>query len=82
VTVVDHGRTLKFAYVARHDSGPAFEELKPGTGFTITCYTLVLGDDDGMAWKQDSTVNSDELPDYLQRGGSPCTLESTLTGRK
>jgi hypothetical protein len=48
VSVVDQGRTLKFAYVACQDSGPAFGAPKPVTGFTITCHTLVLGDDGSM----------------------------------
>ncbi|KAF8703437.1 hypothetical protein HU200_032242 [Digitaria exilis] len=72
VSVVDNGRVLKFAYVARHDSLLAFEPLKPGTGFTITCHTLLLGNNNGsMKWEKDYTVTSDDLPDYLQRGGIP-----------
>jgi hypothetical protein len=71
VSVVDQDRTLKFAYVARQDSGPAFGAPKPGTGFTITCHTLMLGDDGSMDWEMDYTVTSDDLPDYLQRGGIP-----------
>ncbi|KAF8715063.1 hypothetical protein HU200_027610 [Digitaria exilis] len=72
VSVVDNGRLLKFAHVARHDSLLAFEPLKPGTGFTITCHTLLLGNNGGsMKWEKDYTVTSDDLPDYLQRGGIP-----------
>nr|TKW38420.1 hypothetical protein SEVIR_1G113201v2 [Setaria viridis] len=65
VSVVDHGRLLKFVDVARHD-GLAYGALEPGTGFTITCHTLVLGG--SMAWKEDYTVTSDDLPDRYQRG--------------
>uniref|UniRef100_K3YYX2 DUF1618 domain-containing protein n=1 Tax=Setaria italica TaxID=4555 RepID=K3YYX2_SETIT len=45
------------------DHGP----LKPGTGFTITCHTLVLAGG-SMAWKEDYTVTSGDLPDCYQRG--------------
>ncbi|CAM0148707.1 unnamed protein product [Urochloa decumbens] len=60
VSVVGHGSALKFVNVARQD-GHAFGALKPGTGFTITCHTLVLGGGGGMAWKEDYRVSSDEL---------------------
>ncbi|CAN6234042.1 unnamed protein product [Urochloa humidicola] len=60
VSVVDHGRELKFVNVARQD-GIFFGDLQPGTGFTITCHTLVLGCH--MVWKKDYTVTSDELWD-------------------
>uniref|UniRef100_K3YNA4 DUF1618 domain-containing protein n=1 Tax=Setaria italica TaxID=4555 RepID=K3YNA4_SETIT len=56
VSVVDHGRALKFINVTRHD-GIFFAALEPGTGFTITCHTLVLGDG-SMGWKEDYTVTS------------------------
>nr|TKW00864.1 hypothetical protein SEVIR_8G140100v2 [Setaria viridis] len=59
VSVVDRGRALKFINITRHDGIP-FEALKPGTGFTITCHTLVLGRG-SMAWKEDYTVTSGEL---------------------
>nr|XP_034569457.1 uncharacterized protein LOC117833972 [Setaria viridis] len=59
VSVVDRGRALKFVNITRHDGIP-FEALKPGTGFTITCHTLVLGRG-SMAWKEDYTVTSGEL---------------------
>ncbi|RCV38300.1 hypothetical protein SETIT_8G131300v2 [Setaria italica] len=49
----------KFVNITRHDGIP-FEALKPGTGFTITCHTLVLGRG-SMAWKEDYTVTSGEL---------------------
>ncbi|CAL4890069.1 unnamed protein product [Urochloa decumbens] len=67
VSVVGHGRELKFVNVARQD-GIFFKALEPGTGFTITCHTLV-----GMVWKKDYTVTSDELwdantSDRLPRG--------------
>ncbi|RCV05598.1 hypothetical protein SETIT_1G096000v2 [Setaria italica] len=65
VSVIDHGRLLKFVNVARHD-GRAYGALQPGTGFTITCHTLVLGG--SMAWKEDYTVTSDDLPDRYRRG--------------
>ncbi|CAL4971498.1 unnamed protein product [Urochloa decumbens] len=70
VSIVDHGRELKFVNVARQD-GIFFEALEPGTGFTITCHTLVL--DCRMVWKKDYTVTSDELwdanaSDRLPRG--------------
>ncbi|CAN6277302.1 unnamed protein product [Urochloa humidicola] len=74
-SVVDHGRVLKFVGVTRHDGIP-FGALKPGTGFTITCHTLVLGSGGGisssMEWKEDYTVTSRELwdanpPDRLPR---------------
>ncbi|CAN6227067.1 unnamed protein product [Urochloa humidicola] len=63
-SVVSHGRALKFVNIARHDGIP-FGALKPGTGFSITCHTLVLlgGGGDGMAWKKDYTVTSNELWD-------------------
>ncbi|CAO2033973.1 unnamed protein product [Urochloa humidicola] len=72
VSVVGHGRALKFVNVARHD-GVAYGALIPGTGFTITCHTLVLLGNGSMAWKEDYTVTSDELwdanpPDRLPRG--------------
>jgi hypothetical protein len=51
VSVVNHGRALKFVKVAPHgdDHLPAYgRAIKPSTDrFTITCRTLVLGDDDG-----------------------------------
>ncbi|RCV05792.1 hypothetical protein SETIT_1G111000v2 [Setaria italica] len=66
MSVVDHGRLLKFVKVAR-DDGLYYEALKPGTGFTITCHTLVLAGG-SMAWKEDYTVTSGDLPDCYQRG--------------
>ncbi|KAF8752717.1 hypothetical protein HU200_011884 [Digitaria exilis] len=71
VSVVDHGRVLKFVNVTRHD-GIHFAPLQPGTGFTITCHTLVVLDSGGMAWEEDYTVTSGELweansPDRLPR---------------
>ncbi|CAL4890462.1 unnamed protein product [Urochloa decumbens] len=71
-SVVGHGRGLKFVNVARHD-GISYGPLIPGTGFTITCHTLVLLGVGGMAWKEDYAVTSDELwdanpPDRLPRG--------------
>ncbi|RCV05893.1 hypothetical protein SETIT_1G119300v2 [Setaria italica] len=65
VSVIDHGRLLKFVHVARHDD-LAYGALQPGTGFTITCHTLVIGG--SMAWKEDYTVTSDDLPDRYRRG--------------
>jgi hypothetical protein len=47
VSVVDHGRLLKFVNVERHDSNLDCGALEPGTGFTITCHTLVIG---GARW--------------------------------
>nr|CAB3448595.1 unnamed protein product [Digitaria exilis] len=41
VSVVDRGRALKFVNITRQDGVP-FAALKPGTGFTITCHTLVV----------------------------------------
>ncbi|RCV18351.1 hypothetical protein SETIT_3G294200v2 [Setaria italica] len=74
VSVVDHGRALKFINVTCHD-GIFFAALKPGTGFTITCHTLVLGDG-SMGWKEDYMVTSSELweanpPERLPRGMFP-----------
>nr|CAB3445330.1 unnamed protein product [Digitaria exilis] len=71
VSVVDRGRKLKFVNITRQDGVP-FAALKPGTGFTVTCHTLVLGGDGSMAWKEDYTVTSGELweantPDRLPR---------------
>ncbi|CAL5024498.1 unnamed protein product [Urochloa decumbens] len=63
VSVVSHGRELKFVNVTRQDDIP-LGALKPGTGFTITCHTLdVLGWCSGMRlpWKVDYKVTSDEL---------------------
>ncbi|CAL4890458.1 unnamed protein product [Urochloa decumbens] len=69
VSVVDHGRLLKFVNVARND-GLVYEALKPGTGFTITCHTLVvLGGDGSMGWKEDYTITSDELRGQLTLDG-------------
>ncbi|CAL4890493.1 unnamed protein product [Urochloa decumbens] len=73
-SVVDHGRALKLVNGTRHDGIP-FGALKPGTGFTITCHTLMLGsggDIRSMAWEEDYTVTSRELwdanhPDRLPR---------------
>ncbi|CAL5024283.1 unnamed protein product [Urochloa decumbens] len=59
VSVVDHGRLLKFVNVARYD-GLVYKALKPGAGFTITCHTLVLGDG-SMEWKEDYTITSHDL---------------------
>ncbi|XP_039787329.1 uncharacterized protein LOC120653713 [Panicum virgatum] len=59
VSVVDSGRALKFVNITRDDGIP-FAALKPGTGFTITCHTLMLGGG-SMAWKEDYTVTSGEL---------------------
>ncbi|CAL4943769.1 unnamed protein product [Urochloa decumbens] len=63
-SVVDHGRALKFVNVTRHDGIP-FGALKPGTGFTITCNTLMLGDgiSTSMKWEKDYTFTSKELWD-------------------
>ncbi|CAN6237049.1 unnamed protein product [Urochloa humidicola] len=61
VSVVDHGRLLKFVNVARNDGLLDYEALEPGTGFTITCHALVLGGT--MAWEEEYTVTSDELWD-------------------
>lgn len=69
VTVVDDGRLLKFAYVARQDGCLAYGAPKPGTGFTITCHTLVLGG--SMKWKEDYTVTSDDLRDHHLHHGLP-----------
>ncbi|CAL5024729.1 unnamed protein product [Urochloa decumbens] len=80
VSVVNHGRELKFVNVARHDGIP-IGALKPGTGFTITCHTLLLVSEDGgggggggggMEWEEDYRVTSDELwdanpPEHLPR---------------
>ncbi|CAL5029312.1 unnamed protein product [Urochloa decumbens] len=77
VSVVGHGRELKFVKVARHD-GVRFGTLKPGTGFTITCHTLLMSDGGagiaggGMAWEEEYKVTSDELwdanlPEHLPR---------------
>ena len=61
VSVVDSGRALKFVNIT-HDDGVPFAALKPGTGFTVTCHTLVLGGAGGsIAWKEDYTVTSGEL---------------------
>ncbi|CAL5060323.1 unnamed protein product [Urochloa decumbens] len=59
VSVVNHGRKLKFVNIARQD-GIFFGALERGTGFTITCHTLVLC---SRVWKKDYTVTSDELWD-------------------
>ncbi|CAL5023704.1 unnamed protein product [Urochloa decumbens] len=69
VSVVDHGRLLKFVNVARND-GLVYEALKPGAGFNITCHTLVLGDG-SMDWKEDYTITSDELRGQLTLDGVP-----------
>ncbi|CAN6373426.1 unnamed protein product [Urochloa humidicola] len=66
VSVVDHGRLLKFVHVAR-DDGLGYADLKPGAGFTITCHTLVLGDG-SMEWKEDHTITSHDLRDLFPRG--------------
>ncbi|CAL5070758.1 unnamed protein product [Urochloa decumbens] len=71
VSVVDDGRVLKFVNVTRHDGVP-FGTLKPGTGFTITCHTLLMSDGGGMAWEEDYKVTSDQLwdanlPEHLPR---------------
>ncbi|CAL4971865.1 unnamed protein product [Urochloa decumbens] len=52
VSVVDRGRALKFVNVTRHDGL---------SDFTITYHTLMLGDGT-MAWKEDYTVTSNDLP--------------------
>ncbi|RLN41048.1 uncharacterized protein C2845_PM01G22340 [Panicum miliaceum] len=69
VSVVDDGRLLKFVYVARQDGCLAYGAPKPGTGFAITCYTLVLGG--SVKWKEDYTVTSDDLPDHHLHRGLP-----------
>ncbi|CAL4927243.1 unnamed protein product [Urochloa decumbens] len=64
-SVVDQGRALKFVNVTR-DDGILFGALKPGSGFTITCNTLMLGDGisaSSMKWVEDYTVTSKELWD-------------------
>ncbi|CAN6245535.1 unnamed protein product [Urochloa humidicola] len=66
VSVVDHGRLLKFVHVAR-DDGLGYADLKPGAGFTITCHTLVLGDG-SMEWKEDYTITSHDLRDLKPHG--------------
>ena len=72
VSVVDRGRVLKFVNITRDDGVP-FAALKPGTGFTVTCHTLVLGGAGGsMAWKEDYRITSGELweantPELLPR---------------
>ncbi|CAN6236852.1 unnamed protein product [Urochloa humidicola] len=66
VSVVDHGRLLKFVHVARND-GLIYEALKPGADLTITCHTLVLGDG-SMERKEDYTITFDDLLDHLPRG--------------
>ncbi|CAO2043741.1 unnamed protein product [Urochloa humidicola] len=60
VSVVNQDHELKFVNVTRQD-GILFGALKPGTGFTITCHTLVLGC--GTVFKEDCTVTSAELWD-------------------
>ncbi|CAL4890491.1 unnamed protein product [Urochloa decumbens] len=69
VSVVDHGRLLKFIHVARND-GLIYEALKPGADLTITYHTLVLGDG-SMEWKDDYTITYDELRGQLTRDGVP-----------
>ncbi|OEL15246.1 hypothetical protein BAE44_0023731 [Dichanthelium oligosanthes] len=77
VSAIYAGRALKFIDVARHDD-IGYGALKPGAGFTITCYTLTLGSTvwnteilGSKVWKEDCTLTSDELwsdggfPDYL-----------------
>ncbi|CAO2033968.1 unnamed protein product [Urochloa humidicola] len=66
VSVTDNGCLLKFVNVTRHD-GLSDGPLKPRTGFTITCHTLVLGLGGHMDWKKDYTVTSKDLHDF-QRG--------------
>ncbi|CAN6236854.1 unnamed protein product [Urochloa humidicola] len=69
VSVVDHGRLLKFVNVAPND-GLMYGALRPDAGFTITCHTLVLGDG-SMEWKEDYTITSDDLRGHLPYGGIP-----------
>ncbi|CAM0146331.1 unnamed protein product [Urochloa decumbens] len=71
-SVVDHGRALKFVNVIRHDGIP-FGALKPGSGFAITCHTLMLGDGSisSMAWEKDYTVTSMELWDTNKDNSLP-----------
>ncbi|CAO2189821.1 unnamed protein product [Urochloa humidicola] len=64
VSVIANDRELKFVDIARDDGIP-FGALEPGTGFTITCHTLALGDGtiSSMKWELDYRVTSSELWD-------------------
>nr|CAB3474721.1 unnamed protein product [Digitaria exilis] len=59
VSVVARGSLLKFVNITRQDGIP-FGALEPGTGFIITCHTLVLSGG-SMGWKEDYTVTSGDL---------------------
>ncbi|KAJ1259736.1 hypothetical protein BS78_10G178900 [Paspalum vaginatum] len=50
VSAIDDGHMLKFVNVIRNDA-VGHGALKPGGGFTIACYTLVIGD--SMVWDKD-----------------------------
>ncbi|KAL6651786.1 hypothetical protein ACP70R_010711 [Stipagrostis hirtigluma subsp. patula] len=56
VTAIDvDGHALMFVDVARNDD-IGYGELKPGAGFTITCYKLI-----DMVWVKEYNVTSEEL---------------------
>ncbi|KAF7073047.1 hypothetical protein CFC21_078093 [Triticum aestivum] len=62
-SVLFGGNMIKFVNVTRHD-GIGYGELKPRSGFTITCHTLELGDTPVIGnarWKLDYKITSDEL---------------------
>lgn len=66
VSVIFGGSMIKFVNVTRHDD-IGYGELKPGSGFTITCHTLELGYHtpipmfDNAVWNLDYKVTSAEL---------------------
>ncbi|BAF29299.1 Os12g0172400 [Oryza sativa Japonica Group] len=68
VSVLDASGVLKFIDVAR-DDGLGFESLRRDAGFTVTCYSLVLGEHKKkkkkhrrtMEWREDYKITSNEL---------------------
>lgn len=81
VSVLDASGVLKFIDVAR-DDGLGFESLRRDAGFTVTCYSLVLGEHKKkkkkhrrtMEWREDYKITSNELWSINSLGCLPRTL--------
>ncbi|KAL6626461.1 hypothetical protein ACP70R_030187 [Stipagrostis hirtigluma subsp. patula] len=69
LTAIDDGNALMFVDVARNDD-IGYGELKPGAGFTISCYKLI-----DMVWiKEREDVTSEDLWKYNPSERLPRTI--------
>ncbi|KAL5206800.1 hypothetical protein ABZP36_035009 [Zizania latifolia] len=60
VAVTKKSSVLKFVCVLRGD-GLVFQHFTPSSGFTVTSWTLKIGEMDKMTWEEEAVVKSDDL---------------------